>query len=136
FPALAVGIYDLGTNRSGSERTDYDVIYGKAGKTISVGELSLGKFSLGYFRGDPDLLLHSGEKDNAGILACWERIISEISDKLWVAVDYQGSKSSYGALNLGFAWKFSDNLSMIFGYGIYNDRDLANTFTVQVDIDF
>jgi hypothetical protein len=136
FPALAVGIYDVGTNRSGSERTDYDVVYGKIGKTISAGELSLGRFSLGYFRGAPDLLLHSGKKDNDGVLACWERVMSEISDKLWVAVDYQGSKSSYGTLNLGFSWKFSDNTSVIFGYDIYNDRDLADTFTVQVDIDF
>jgi hypothetical protein len=62
--------------------------------------------------------------------------MTEISDKLWVAVDYQGSRSSYGALNLGFSWKFADNTSAIFGYDIYNDRDLANTYTVQVDIDF
>lgn len=133
FPAIAAGIYDIGT-RNG--RTDYNVVYGKVGKTISVGEFSLGRFSAGYFKGDAKLLLHNGKKDNDGALLCWERTMSEISDKLWVSVDYQGSRSSYGALNLGFSYKFSDNVAMIFGYDIYNDRDLVNTFTVQADIDF
>ena len=62
--------------------------------------------------------------------------MTEISDKLWVAVDYQGTKSSYGTLNLGFSYKFSDNTSLLAGYDIFNNRDLANTYTVQVDIDF
>lgn len=132
-PKLAVGIYDIGTN---SEKTGYNLFYGKAGKTISLGDFSLGTFSLGYFSGDSDLLLHSGKEDNDGALICWERTMSEISDKLWVAVDYQGSRSAYGAWNLGFSYKFSDNTAVLFGYDIYNDRDLADTYTVQVDIDF
>lgn len=133
FPALAIGIYDVGTKE---DKTDYNVVYGKMAKTFSLGDLSLGRLSLGYFRGNADLLLHSGKKDNAGTLICWERMMTEISDKLWLSVDYQGSKSSYGALNLGFSWKFSDNVSGLFGYDIYNDRDLADTYTVQMDIDF
>lgn len=135
FPALAVGIYDVGT-RAKDNRTNNNVLYGKAGKAFNIGDFSLGRFSLGYFRGNPKLLLHSGKKDNQGALICWERTMTEISDKLWVAVDYQGTKSSYGALNLGFSWKFADNVSAILGYDIYNDRNLANTYTVQVDIDF
>lgn len=133
FPALAVGIYDVGTKEN---KTTYNVVYGKAGKTISLGELSLGRFSLGYFRGDSDLLLHGTKKDNNGALLCWERTMTEISDKLWVAVDYQGSQSSYGSTNVGFSYKFSDNTSVIFGYDFYNNRDLADTYTVQLDIDF
>ena len=136
FPATAVGIYDFGTNRSGNNKTDYDVVYGKVGKTFTIKDFSLGRFSLGYFRGNPDLLTHSGKKDNKGTLICWERTMTEISDKLWFAVDYQGSKSSYGATNVGFSYKFSDNASVIFAYDFYNDRNLANTYTVQVDIDF
>jgi hypothetical protein len=133
LPALAIGIYDVGTKRG---KTDYDVVYGKVAKTASIRDFSLGRFSLGYFRGDSDLLLNSGKKDNEGALICWERTMTEISDKLWVAVDYQGSKSSYGSTNVGFSYKFSDNTSVIFGYDFYNDRDLANTYTVQLDIDF
>lgn len=133
FPALAVGIYDIGIK---NDKTDYDVMYGKAAKTLSIGDVSLGRFSVGYFKGDSKLLTHSGKKDNDGALLCWERTMTEISDKLWVAIDYQGSRSSYGATNVGFSYKFSDNTSVIFGYDFYNDKDLADTYTVQADIDF
>jgi hypothetical protein len=133
FPAIAIGIYDLGTEK---DKTNYDVWYTKLAKTVSMGDLSLGRFSLGYFRGSSDLLLNGTKKDNDGLLAAWERVMPEISDKLWLCVDYQGTQSSYGAMNLGFSWKFSDNVSGLFGYDIYNDRDLAETYTVQVDMDF
>ncbi|MBI3996439.1 MAG: hypothetical protein HY352_02145 [Candidatus Omnitrophica bacterium] len=133
FPALAVGIYDVGTKHN---RTTNNVIYGKAAKTIKVKDLSLGRVSVGYFTGDPNLLINGTKRDNDGLLFAWERVMTELSDKLWVAVDYQGSRSAYGALNLGFSWKFSENVSTIFAYDLYNDRDLAGTYTVQVDIDF
>ena len=133
FPALAIGIYDVGTRE---DKTDFNVVYGKAGKTFSLGDVSLGRFSAGYFRGNPDRLRYNTKESNEGVLFAWERTMTEITDKLWVAVDYQGSKSGYGALNLGFSYKFSDNTSVIFGYDIYNNQDLANTYTVQLDIDF
>ncbi len=133
FPAVAVGIYDVGTE---NDKTDNNVIYGKFGKTVALGDLSLGRFSLGYFSGNSQLLTYNTKKDNDGVLICWERTMTEISDKLWLSVDYQGSKSSYGALNLGASWKFADNVSAILGYDIYNNQELANTFTLQVDIDF
>ena len=133
FPALAVGIYDIGIK---NDKTDYNVMYGKAAKTFSIDEVSLGRFSIGYFKGDSKLLMHDGEKDNSGLLFAWERVMPEISDKLWLCVDYQGTKSSYGAWNAGFSWKFADNVSGLFGYDFYNDRDLADTYTVQLDIDF
>jgi len=132
-PAIAFGIYDVGTK---SDKTDFNVVYGKIGKSFSIDKLPLGRFSIGYFRGNPKLLKYGEKKDNAGVLACWERTMTEISDKLWVAVDYQSTKSSYGTLNLGFSYKFSDNTSVIFGYDIYNNANLANTYTVQLDIDF
>lgn len=134
FPALAVGAYDIGTK---DDRTDYNIIYGKAAKTFSVKDFSLGRFSVGYFSGNDKLLLDkNGEKDNDGVFAAWERTLSEISDKLWVCAEYMGTESSYGAWNFGLSWKFADNVSMIFGYDLYNNRDLANTVTIQCDIDF
>jgi hypothetical protein len=133
FPALAVGIYDVGTN---SDKTGYDVMYGKAAKTIFAGKVSLGRFSAGYFKGDSKLLVHGDKKDNDGMLFAWERAMPEISDKLWLCVDYQGSRSTYGAWNAGFSWKFAENVSGLFGYDFYNDRDLADTYTIQLDIDF
>jgi len=145
FPALAVGIYDVGTKEN---KTSNNVTYFKAAKTIYTGDFCsgerfspakgfcFGRFSAGYFRGDSDLLLHGTKRDNDGALLAWERTMSEISDRLWVAIDYQGSQSSYGTTNVGFSYKFSDNTSVIFGYDFYNNKDLADTYTVQVDIDF
>ena len=134
FPALAVGAYDLGTK---TDRTNYNIIYGKAAKTFKIKDFNLGRFSAGYFNGNDKLLLNEdGEKDNDGFFGAWERTMSEISDKLWLCVEYQGTKSSYGAWNFGGAWKFSDNVSMIVGFDRYNNRNLADTVTIQVDIDF
>ena len=133
FPALAIGIYDLGTKNN---KTNSNIVYGKTAKTFSIDDVSLGRISLGYFRGDGDLLVHGSKKDNKGLLFAWERAMPEISDKLWVCLEYQGTRSSYGSWNAGFSWKFADNVSALFGYDFYNDRDLADTYTVQLDIDF
>jgi hypothetical protein len=133
FPALAFGIYDVGTKE---DKTNNNVLYGKLAKIFTLKGFDLGRLSVGGFVGNDKLLLHNGKKDARGVMVAWERVMKEISDKLWVCLDYQGSRSAYGALNLGCSWKFADNVSAIFGYDIYNDCDLANTFTVQVDIDF
>ena len=47
-------------------------------------------------------------------------------------------KSANGALNLGFAWSFAKNVSMIFAYDIYNNKKTGgkDTFTTQLDINF
>ena len=62
----------------------------------------------------------------------------QISDKLWVAIDYQGGKNAYGATSFGASWAFAKNVSVIFGYDIFNNKDRAgqNTATIQVDINF
>lgn len=126
IPAIAVGAYALGTKE---DVTDYNIYYAKVGKTVGPA----GRFSIGYFQGNEDLL---GKDENSGILLCWERTMAEISDNLWVAIDYQGSESAVGALSYGFSWKFAPNTSVIFGYDDYNDANLADTYTVQLDIDF
>ncbi len=136
-PALAVGGYGFGTNRDkgSAYRTDQDVIYGLAAKTLPV----VGRLSAGYYVGNDQLLLDvNGKKENDGVLLSWDRTMSEISDKLWVAVDYQGGDNALGALSFGASWAFAKNVSVIFGYDIYNEKKLAgeNTFTTQLDINF
>jgi hypothetical protein len=129
FPAIAAGIYDVGTK---SDVTNNDVIYGKVAKTFVVG-----RFSLGYFTGNEKLLLDAdGRKDNRGLMAVWERTMSEISPKLWLCAEYMGTNSGYGTMNLGGAWKFADNVGLLAGYDLYNNADIPSTFTLQVDIDF
>lgn len=134
FPAIAGGIYDLGTQRG---KTDYNMVYIKTAKTLALGKFSLGKFSIGYFWGNDELLLDkNGDKDSNAIFCSWARTMPELNDRLWVCVEYQGTESLYGALNLGFSWQFTPSTSVIFGYQFYNNRSLADTATVQVDINF
>jgi hypothetical protein len=129
-PAIAIGGYDFGTKKDFS---DYNIVYALAARTIGI----LGRLSAGYYTGNDKLLLDgSGNKDNSGVLLSWDRTISEISDKLWLAVDYQGGKNSYGALSFGAAWKFAPNVGVILGYDIYNESLYKPTATIQVDIDF
>ncbi len=132
FPALAVGGYSFGTK---SDATDYNIVYAKVAKTIG----KFGRFSAGYYTGNDELLVdENGNPDESGVMLAWERTMSEISDNLWVAVDYMGGESSFGVLSYGIAWKFAPNTSVIFGYVDQNNDKVApgDTFTVQVDIDF
>ncbi len=133
-PAVAVGIFDVGTK---SDMTDCNVIYIKAAKTITADKVSLGRVSVGYFSGNDKLLLDAdGEKDNSGLLLAWERTMSEWTDKLWLCAEYMGSESAYGTLNFGLSWKFASNVAVLGGVDIFNNDNLPTTATVQVDIDF
>jgi hypothetical protein len=134
MPAFAIGAYDLGTKRN---LTNNNVCYWRAAKTVNVGNLNLGRFSGGYFWGNGHLLLNNdGLRDNNGTMFAWERTMTEISDKLWLCVDYQGTDSAYGAMNYGVAWTFNPNVAAIVGYDVYNNKNLTPTVTFQVDINF
>ncbi|MCX6120043.1 MAG: hypothetical protein NTX44_00285 [Ignavibacteriales bacterium] len=127
-PAIAVGGFGFGFLKN---VTDYNIFYGIVGKTFPV----LGRIELGFFSGNKTLLvdLSTGSADNSGVLLSWDRQIPEISENLWLAVDYQGTKSSFGALSYGLAWTFSKNVSVIFARDVFN-ADLPSTFTMQLDI--
>ena len=134
MPALAVGSYDMGYKHS---YTNNNVWYARVAKTFNIGKLSLGRFSAGYFNGNGRLLRDkNGLRDNSGPMLAWERTMSEISDKLWVCIDYQGTQSSYGAINYGLAWKFTNNIAAILAYDSYNNPNLKSTLTFQLDVDF
>jgi hypothetical protein len=137
-PAIALGGYNFGFKK---DLTNYNIVYAEIAKTISI----LGRFTAGYYTGNDKVLVDENlNKANSGILLSWDRTMSEISDKLWLAVDYQGGKNYLGALSFGASWSFSKNVSVIFGYNIYNNKNAyynmnnqnANTFTAQVDINF
>jgi hypothetical protein len=137
-PSLALGAYNFGLKKN---LTNYNILYGEIAKTIPI----LGRVSVGYYTGNDKLLVDENlKKANNGLLLSWDRTMSEISDKLWLAVDYQGGENYLGALSFGASWAFSKNVSVIFGYDIYNNKNAyyntnnqnANTFTAQVDINF
>jgi hypothetical protein len=136
MPAIAVGIFDVGTKK---DVTDYNVIYGAIAKTI----WKLGRITVGGYTGNNKLLLdmskldlnNNGTKDNSGVLVSWDRTIPEITDKLWLSVDYMGAKNSYGALSFGASYAITPDASFIIGYDIYNDtKSYRPTATVQVDM--
>ena len=134
MPAFAIGAYDLGYKHN---YTNNNVWYLRGAKTLNIGKLNLGRFSAGYFNGNAKLLRDkNSERDNAGMMLAWERVMTEISDRLWICVDYQGTQSSYGALNYGFSWKFTNNITALIGYDIYNNPNLKDTVTFQLDVDF
>ena len=135
-PAIAVGAYNVGLK---TNLTNYNIVYGLIAKTIPV----IGRVSVGYYSGNKKLLVdENGASKQSGALVSWDRAMTEISDKLWFAVDYQSNKNYLGALSMGFSWNFTKNVSMIFGYDIYNNKNAfynsvntnANTFTAQLDI--
>lgn len=139
IPAVAVGMYNIGTKsgdvRKGELATNQDIAYALVAKTLPV----VGRLSAGYYTGNEKVLLdENGNSDEKGVLLSWDRTMTEISDKLWVAVDYQGSNSALGALSFGASWAFAKNVSVILGYDIYNEKKTGgeNTVTLQVDINF
>jgi hypothetical protein len=138
-PAIAFGGYDFGTQVNS---TTYNLVYGLIAKNI----WKLGRISAGGFKGgvgvDPKTVFYvastlsdaSPKTEASGVLLSWDRVMTEISDKLWLAVDFQSGKSCYGAVSFGAAWAFAPNASVIVGYDIFNDADaLKPTATVQVD---
>ena len=143
-PALAVGIYNCGpTNygkfdESGNPRAPFitsgeNIAYGLVARTLPI----IGRISAGGYHGSQRALVdESGKSANDGVLVSWDRTISEISDKLWLAVDYMSGNNVDGAVSFGGSWAFSKNVSLIVGYDIYKDKGLsgANTFTTQLGI--
>jgi len=138
-PAFAVGMYNVGPSQSKTTApgvtSGQNIVYGLLAKTLPV----VGRLSAGYYRGSERALVNtSGNSANDGALLSWDRTMTEISDKLWMAVDYQSGNNVDGAVNFGASWKFAKNVSVIFGYDVYTKKALAgnNTFTTQLDIDF
>jgi hypothetical protein len=142
-PAFAVGMYNVGPSQSTSNApfvtSGQNIVYGLVARTLPV----LGRLSAGYYRGSERALVDNSDLTKAkaandGALLSWDRTMSEISDKLWMAVDYQSGNNVDGAVNFGVSWKFAKNVSVIFGYDVWTKQSLAgnNTFTTQLDIDF
>jgi hypothetical protein len=129
MPGVAVGIFGVGTDTG---NTDMNMVYGLVGKEI----WKLGRISAGYYWGNKDVLTRpNGDADERGLLLSWDRTISEVSDNLWVAVDWQQGRSVMGATGFGAGWTFSDQIGVILGYVLYGQKASPGTLTVQLDID-
>ena len=128
LPAFAIGGFALDSSDGAA-----NIMYALAAKTLPV----VGRLSIGGYSGDKDILVNAnGKKDNSGILASWDRTISEVSDKLWLSVDYMGGKNAFGGVGIGGAWAFSKQVSLLVGATLYNETETGGkpTFTTQVII--
>jgi hypothetical protein len=131
-PILAVGAYDVGTDKF---KNDYNIIYGEASKTISF----IGRFTVGYFTGNADMLKDvRGYTDNRGLMLGFDRRMPEVNEKLWFCIDSMGTRSIYGAVTFGFGWSFSEKATLVIGYVRYNEEAVAksNVMTWQAQFDF
>lgn len=121
LPAFAVGVYNLGTYDKPEVHgmsTRQNIAYGLVGKTFPViGRLSAG----GYYGAQRALTIGTNtQNSNSGMMASWDRTMTEISDKLWLAVDYMSGNNANGALSVGGSWAFSKNVSLLLGVITYN----------------
>ena len=131
-PILAVGAFDVGTEKF---QNDYNMVYGEASKTISF----IGRFSVGYFSGNADMIKNvRGVTDNHGLMLGFDRRMPEVNEKLWFGIDYMGTRSIYGAVTFGFGWSFSEKATLVVGYVRYNDSAIAkaSVMTWQAQFDF
>ena len=141
-PALAIGGYNFGTKYNDATKTDQNIVYALTAKTLPpiCGLPSLGRVSAGYYVGNSNVLVGPGGEsgDNQGVLLSWDRTMSEIDDRLWFAVDYMGGQNVNGGLSFGVSWAFTEKISMIVGYDVWNKKSVAgaNTVTTQLDVNF
>jgi hypothetical protein len=120
LPAFAIGAYNLGTydNPEAHGSTRQNIAYGLVAKTLPViGRLSAG----GYYGSERALVVGTNtQKNNTGVMVSWDRSMTEISDKLWLAVDYMSGNNANGALSVGGSWTFTKNVSLLLGVITYN----------------
>jgi hypothetical protein len=122
-PAFAIGAYNLGGSHNALAG---NLLYALFSKTFG----KTGRFHVGYQHGEKNRI---GGRDPDMLLAGYDK---QFTPKLWGAIDFASGKSTFGAVSPGVAYSFSQNTSVLFGYDFYNNGDLDDTFTVQVDINF
>jgi hypothetical protein len=147
LPAFAVGAYNLGTYDKAEYglSTRQNIAYALVGKTLPV----IGRLSAGGYYGSKRALASTGNpsntNNNTGVMASWDRTMSEISDKLWFAVDYMSGNNANGEVSFGASWAFSKQISVIAGVVVFNPFYKVSAgenvnpggkpaFTTQIDI--
>jgi hypothetical protein len=132
LPAFAVGTFNVGTVGA----TEQNIVYGLVGRTFPV----IGRLSVGGYNGAESVL---GKGTNNGVMASWDRTMTEVSDKLWLAVDYMSGKNYNGEISVGGSWAFSKQISLLVGAVFFNPFQSTvggvipggkPTLTTQIDI--
>jgi hypothetical protein len=122
MPAFAVGAFNLGTYDKPEVglSTRQNIAYALAAKTIPV----IGRISAGGYYGAKRALANGTntiDTDmNSGLMLSWDRTITEVSDKLWAAVDYMSGNNGNGQLGIGGSWAFNKQITLLVGVQIFN----------------
>jgi len=128
MPAFAVGGYNLGTIKA---QNPQDIAYALVARTLPV----VGRLSVGGYTGDKDVLVNAdGKKDNTGALVSWDRTITEVSDKLWLGIDFLSGKNANSGVGIGGSWAFSKQVTLLTGVTFYTEETNKTTFTTQLTI--
>ena len=129
MPAIALGGYNLGTI---ADAYPQNIVYGLIAKTLPV----VGRFSVGGYNGAERSL---GKKVNNGILASWDRTMTEVSDNLWLGVDYMSGKNADNEVSFGASWSFTKQVTLLMGITVPNAGQSAllggkPTWTAQLSL--
>ena len=122
LPAFAVGVYGLGTfdKPEQSQSTRQNIAYGLVARTFPV----IGRLSAGGYYGARRALATTynpvNTDMNSGMMASWDRSMPEVSDKLWLGVDYMSGNNANGELSLGASWAFSKQVTLLAGVVFLN----------------
>jgi hypothetical protein len=121
MPAFAVGAYNLGTyDNAKFGSTRQNLVYGLVARTCPV----IGRLSAGGYVGAARALATNGNpsntNNNSGIMASWDRGMTEISDKLWFGIDYMSGNNANGELGIGGSWAFSKQVTLLVGVQTFN----------------
>jgi hypothetical protein len=139
-PALEIGVFNVGTKRSGPSRTDFDVAYLVIGKSIP----GLGRISVGPYVGNHAALVSStGKAENTGYMVAFDHAFVPTKDKegnefsrLVVAADYASGKNAIGGAGIGLYYYFTKAISLLSGPVFFNDQGINGKwkFSTQLDI--
>lgn len=120
MPAFAVGMYNMGTydKPEVGVSTRQNIGYGLLAKTFPV----IGRLTVGGYHGSERALATSANpsKNNVGIMASWDRTMPEISNKLWLGIDYMSGNNANGLIGFGASWNFTEQISLLCGVVVYN----------------
>ena len=122
MPAFAVGVFNAGIydNPNASGSTRQNLAYGLVARTLPV----IGRLSAGGYYGAKRALANAANprntNHNSGVMVSWDRGITEISDKLWLGIDYMSGNNANGELGIGGSWAFSKQVTLLVGVQTFN----------------
>ncbi len=132
-PALNLGIFGIGTETSGTDRTDLNAVYFVLGKTIPY----VGRLHGSYYVGNkPAFELGDRSRDNHGFMVAYDRWL--MKDRLMLAADYASGENAIGGGGVGLYFFFTPKIDLLVGPVWFNDHSINGSmkWTTQLDVNF